>query len=161
MCICASCQCTPITETNNSAFQCKMFIRITSTVSEWEEVMASTGLEVGVAAASRRRACERRGEWQDIKTLGMSKLEERGNAETHAQALLSLKQGELPLHIKRRHKTNAQRDPSAVEAFIELTAEGIPHCLKVLLQNDPYTQHELLKEFTLYHIQWCSHQSQS
>ena len=44
--------------------------------------MALTGLEVGVAAASRRRACRRRGEQQDIKILGMSKLEEGGSAET-------------------------------------------------------------------------------
>ena len=44
--------------------------------------MALTGLEVGVAAASRRRACERRGERQDIKILGMSKLEEGWSAET-------------------------------------------------------------------------------
>ena len=85
--------------------------------------------------------------------IGNEQIGRGRECRNHAQALLSLKQGELPLHIKRRHKTNAQRDPSAVEAFIELTAEGIPHCLKVLLQNDPYTQHELLKEFTLYHIQ--------
>ena len=44
--------------------------------------MALTGLEVGVAAASRRKACKRRGEGQDIKTLGMSKLEVGGSAET-------------------------------------------------------------------------------